>query len=801
MSRHMLALLLLAALDLLFFGPLVLHPGQVLYSDHSDLLAEHLPAKRFLVRSWQATGEVPLWNPYSFGGSPFVHDVQVAAFYPLHLPLYLLPEDAIGPALSWLIVLHIFVAGAAMYALATYQGLGLAGSLVAALGTMFAGKWMLHLLAGGHYITSGLAWLPLVLLWLEQAVRQRSLVRATWAGGAFGLLVLGTHPQWTFYAGLLVALWTLGPALEEAGYLGGPGTRSAGRTARALGQWLLLGAWTALVAAALAAVQLLPALEAAAQSTRAAGVGPGGSAMTVLLAAAWMVGPALSSQPPNFMWDERGGFGLLWLALALLAPSLGSRRTRYQALVCFLLLAFALGGANLLQGLPGFGAFRQPTRMFLVAAFPVAFLAGAAVDALVALPGPSAAGRRRGRVILVALALLVAALAGFDLLRIREAKHALRLQPYWPVLAVSLPLALWLLGRRATAGSRLPLAWGAVLLADVLALAWPLVEVRPEAAFFTPSACVQYLAEHAGSRGRVFDRDAPGFSEPVTPLGAGAPLALILGIESLRGYNPMDVLRYKEYLLFLGDDDRPLRPFTVSVTFPVISDFPVTNKSLLDLLGVRYLLQPAELRRLPRHRGATSQEPSWQKVFEDPAPEAFNFIVGGVLRFPPYVVYENREVFPRAFVVQRAAPLPGSRSEALQALKAANLRQLVLLEDFEGTPDPAAPDADLRPATITEYLPNRVTVQVHDSAPGYLVLADIWFPGWSVTVDGAPAHLHRADYLFRAVRVPAGTHEIAFTFRPESYAYGKAISGLALAGVLAISAFGLLRRRRLGQGG
>ena len=81
--------LVIIGLGLLFFADLVVHPSQVLYSDHSDLLAEHVPAKRFLVRSWQETGELPLWCPHSFAGSPFVHDPQVAVFYPPHWPLLL----------------------------------------------------------------------------------------------------------------------------------------------------------------------------------------------------------------------------------------------------------------------------------------------------------------------------------------------------------------------------------------------------------------------------------------------------------------------------------------------------------------------------------------------------------------------------------------------------------------------------------------------------------------------------------------------------------------------------------------
>ncbi len=169
--------LILAALALLFFGDLVLHPTQVLYSDHSDLFAEHLPAKRFLVRSWQETGELPLWCPHIFAGSPFVHYPQVAMFYPPHWPLLLLPENYVGAGLSWLIVLHVILAGWGAYACARSQGLGQPAALVAGCGFMLAGKWMLHLLAAGHYITIGLAWLPWVLLLLEGAIRQRSFLR------------------------------------------------------------------------------------------------------------------------------------------------------------------------------------------------------------------------------------------------------------------------------------------------------------------------------------------------------------------------------------------------------------------------------------------------------------------------------------------------------------------------------------------------------------------------------------------------------------------------------------------------
>jgi hypothetical protein len=819
-SRRLLPPLVLAGLGLLFFADLVVHPTQVLYSDYSDILAQHIPAKRFLVRSWQQTGELPLWCPDRFGGEPFVHDVQVGMFYPPHLVLYPLPEAWVGVALSWLIVAHVILAGLGMYAYGRDQGLGTAGALVAACGFMFAGKWLLHLLGGGHYITVGLAWLPLVLLCLERAVRRGGSRWATAAGLLFGLLALGTQPQWTFYAGLFVALWTLGTALEVAGVWdrvpsvspGGvaevspgrvcePGAnlrRPSGANTPAFRRWLGFGTWAALLGVALAAVQFLPTLEAAGHSTRSAGVDAGDLLAGGLRAPAFLAGPALSSEPACLMWEDRGGFGLLWLAVAALAPVLCRGRVRYQTGVCLALFAFACGGSVLFQGLPGFSLFRQHARMLMVAALPVAYLAGVATHVLATAPDLSAAVRRRcghvaGRVV-AALGLL----AGVFALRLWLGHQSVRFHVYWVVLLATVPATFWLLRRAGTlARPRWALAWDAVLVADLWALALPLVAVRPEAEVYAPSRCVDYLAEHAGEHGRVLDLDAPGPTEDApgtgTPLGTGGPQAMLHGLESLRGYNPLDHLRYKEYLQFITGEDRPLRPLDGPLTFPVISTtpvtfFPIKNRPLLDLLGTRYLVAPVEDART---------RDGWRRVCRDDQPAGYDFIAGGVRGLPRYAVYENPRALPRAFVVPHAAPLP-ARPDVLPALAATNFRDTVLLEGYEPAADDEPSAATYRDAAVEQYRPNRVAVRVTGAAPGYLVLADVWYPGWTCTVDGAPTRLYRGDFLFRAVRVPAGEHEVVFAFAPRSYQVGRLVSAAALAVAAAVLLLGwLVSRRRL----
>src|SRR5207245_8182369 len=106
----------------------------------------------------------------------------------------------LGAGMSWLIVVHVIIAGSCMYAYSRSRGLDRTAALVAAAGYMFAGKWLLHILAAGHYVLIPLAWLPLVILSFERALRRRSPLRAAWAGAIFALIVLGTHPQMTFFA-------------------------------------------------------------------------------------------------------------------------------------------------------------------------------------------------------------------------------------------------------------------------------------------------------------------------------------------------------------------------------------------------------------------------------------------------------------------------------------------------------------------------------------------------------------------------------------------------------------------------
>jgi hypothetical protein len=74
------------------------------------------------------------------------------------------------------------------------------------------------------------------------------------------------------------------------------------------------------------------------------------------------------------------------------------------------------------------------------------------------------------------------------------------------------------------------------------------------------------------------------------------------------------------------------------------------------------------------------------------------------------------------------------------------------------------------PVTLVAATPTTLALRLDAPAAGWLVVTDRYSPGWRATVDGAPALVHKAAFLFRAVALDGpGTHEVRFEYRPFAY--------------------------------
>lgn len=197
---------------------------------------------------------------------------------------------------------------------------------------------------------------------------------------------------------------------------------------------------------------------------------------------------------------------------------------------------------------------------------------------------------------------------------------------------------------------------------------------------------------------------------------------------------------------------------------------------------------------LAPHRAAASRMALRCIVAEAPMPalHAAGFVAHAVPGAPE-TIYENRDAVPRARLVfeTRAAR---SEAEALDlALGDVDPHRAVVLEGTPADLPACAASRDGASAAIVEDEPESVRVRVTTPCAGYLVLADTYFPGWSAHVDGAVVPIALADYAFRAVLVPAGTHDVLFLYRPRSVTAGVAVS---LVGAIAVIVAGAWPRAR-----
>jgi hypothetical protein len=195
------------------------------------------------------------------------------------------------------------------------------------------------------------------------------------------------------------------------------------------------------------------------------------------------------------------------------------------------------------------------------------------------------------------------------------------------------------------------------------------------------------------------------------------------------------------------------------------------NLNWLGLLNVVYIVQYGEYGNPP---------PFLRLVFRRPA-----FLSNGPTgRDTVYqCVYANLAALPRATLVGGYAVVQPPRAIVDSVSSAArDMADFTYLEQD--------PHLQLGPVAggqvrITSYRLNDVTLEVETPGPALLRLADAWYPDWTARVDGRPTPVLKADYLLRAVQVPAGRHQVVFRFESPAVRRGLLVSLISLVVVLA----------------
>lgn len=404
-AADLLALLLLLALDLLFYRAL-LFSGRI--AADPTLMRLVYPYRQYLAEALRE-GQLPLWNPYLFTGVPFQADPQAAVFYPPNLILRW--RDA-PEAVALSVAGHGMLAALGMYLLLRL-GVGLVRPAALTGAALFAFGGFLGAHAVEPNVPEAAAWLPLVLLGGVVACRRAFLAGVLLGACALALQILAGAPQ--VVALTLVAL-TLALAWCAAIPAAVVGTRRWMRLWRWLGgvgRGVAAGTGIVALAVALAAAQILPSWELYRRSLLASGLRLAdlsqGALPPALLPRALLPG---FNENPERVFIGYTGIIALGLAIAGVRAARGAALFGLATAAAGLLAALA-GATPVYRAIhalvPGGLPFPQPARGLLLVGFGVSLAAAVGVDAL--WPGADQRGgagrwRRRGALALLLLALL-----------------------------------------------------------------------------------------------------------------------------------------------------------------------------------------------------------------------------------------------------------------------------------------------------------------------------------------------------------------------------------------------------------
>jgi hypothetical protein len=224
-----------------------------------------------------------------------------------------------------------------------------------------------------------------------------------------------------------------------------------------------------------------------------------------------------------------------------------------------------------------------------------------------------------------------------------------------------------------------------------------------------------------------------------------ADTASMYGLSDARGSDFMNVRRYEE--LITGG----------SGNFWFYRDTSVLPESL-RLLNVKYVLSPVPL---------LQDAGDFELVFTN----GMN-------------IYRYKKCLPRALPVFDCE-VESSPQKILAQVRTNSFdpAKTLLLEEQPSTLPSGNDlnDADTNASLkIISYLPDEIKIQARMPRPGFLLLLDTYFPGWTATVNGQASRIYRADYDFRAVSLPAGTATVCFSYRPPSLRIGIGLSAASL---------------------
>jgi len=702
---------------LVMLGFIVVFFRENIFPDHGNFLGGIDVAQYFLwhaqfIKEQLLSGSVPLWNPYYYSGHPFIANPQTFVFYPATLLFAALP-------LPWAFnidtVLHIYLAAAGMYCFVLLITESRSSGLASAVVYSLSGYFMTRIYAGHLTMIHTAALLPWIFYLFEKGYKTGQTRFFLITGLVFGLQILSGEPQNNYYTVLFLAIYALIRHFSTSHHKHHPFYQP--------GIFLVL---ILLVAFGISAVQVLPSLEFMSLSDRAEKT--------------YQFATAYSFPPQNFFTflvpviensslkpdvEFAGYIGIPAIILAGIGAAFyrHSPHTWCFRIMALIAAAIMLGKYTPLYHLfynclPGISTFRIPARCLVIFVFSMAILAGFGIQHIC-----ETTITRKHHIAAMGLCavLLLCLFAGAAFFQVPLASKDIVLAVAFFVVAfVILDLGRFAKNKSVVAGVII-----AVLFIDLYLIYYPRIPIMNETEWLTKEP---YKFS--------FEKD-PAFCRVASPLDA--QFGMDFRYYGVNAYTPIVLGRYFRFMHEMANV--PTSKTTRHTLNPQI--FNRNSVFSSKVLGIKCAIVKTR--------------------------NGFELITA-------------EKVMPRAVLVKQAIVLPRLEDQ-MQYIKRSDFdpQKQVLLEAVPPEnvpPNPKGTEAppDGNNVVITKYQPNRIELNCVSDSDTYLVLSELFYPGWRAYIDGDKVQILRADYLLRAVPLTAGRHNVVFVYRPASFLIGAAIT-------------------------
>jgi len=739
--------ILFLILSVIVFFWEILYSGRALFGH--DFVLQFYPWKKFIYDHMGTHGSLPFWNPYLFSGTPFISNMQTSMFYPLGFLYYLFPPEL---AYGYSTILHCILGSLFMYAFMRTLSVSPWGAFLSSFIFTFNGYFMAHLYAGHLSFVQNYIWIPLIFRLVYQFIHRVRFNHAVLAGLLLGIQILGGFPQIAFYTIIGVFAFILFHAiivfkekdLRDVSRLG-------------VGLIIIMG-----IAFSLAAVQVLPTLEFTMLSTRAGGLNYEFATYDSLHPKelfSFLI-PDIFGNPVDqtywksredwHFWETCGYVGLL--PLFLIFAKISHRSIRYLRIFFFILiflsLSLSLGKHNLfyplIYKLPGFNNFRIPAQILFLYVFSVAVVSGMAIHRmqddnwqmnrgffLFFLIGGLVflffvSGLSFSPHYLFKQLLILFAEGSGQLSNIEKLFQRICFSVDKGSLIFFGSALLILMGRSGRLGSK-PF--------NILAVAIVVMDLYLFSEQFIKP--YDFLENHEKEDIVLKLEREPEQGRSLILSSLFQPNdGLTYRFPSITGYNPLILKRYVYYIQ--SSQKLPFDDHVVNLT-----GINAPDAKLLKLLNVRQVVLGNEIK------------------------------------------LQNNEV-AYANIVNEAVSRPSRDVLDFMNSEGFDPTKMVVLEDGRKTDHiPKRPNGPFKASySVLHYDNENIRIRASTNGQGYLVLSEIFYPGWRASIDGKEIPVLCGNYLYRVIPLSEGEHEIRLYFVSWPFRVGAAISLLTLIGAL-----------------